>query len=85
MIHQVLGNLLELILSLVRVIMNIEWIVFVNLFKMLIWYLVRWKIIFAIEFQSRGLLHDHGLLCVQNAPTLGVLETEEIECFEINI
>ncbi len=42
-------------------------------------------IIFIIEFQSRGLLHDHRLLCVQNGPTLCVLENEEIECFEINI
>jgi hypothetical protein len=42
-------------------------------------------IIFIIEFQSRGLLHDHRLLCVQNGPTLGVLENEKIECFEMNI
>jgi hypothetical protein len=35
---------------------------------------------FIIEFQSRGLLHDHGLLWVQNAPTFGVSKNEEIEC-----
>jgi hypothetical protein len=37
--------------------------------------------VFITKFQSGGLPHDHGLLCVQNAPTFGVSKNEEIECF----
>jgi hypothetical protein len=37
--------------------------------------------IFITEFQSRGLPHDHRLLCVQNAFTFGVSKKEKIECF----
>jgi hypothetical protein len=74
-------KLLEMIVSLVHVIMNIEQIVFVNLFKILIWYLVVKYYFFIIKFQSRGLPHDHWLLWVQNAPTFGVSKSEEIECF----
>jgi len=36
---------------------------------------------FIIEFQSRGLPHDHGLLWVQNAPIFGVSKNEKIQCF----
>jgi hypothetical protein len=46
MIHWLLRNLLEMILSLVHVTMNTKWIIFVNLSKILIWYLVWWKIFF---------------------------------------
>jgi hypothetical protein len=36
---------------------------------------------FRRKFQLGGLLHDHGLLWVQNAPIFGVSKNEKIECF----
>jgi hypothetical protein len=36
---------------------------------------------FITKFQSEGLLHNHGLLWAQNAPTFGVSKNEKIECF----
>jgi hypothetical protein len=36
---------------------------------------------FMNEFQLGSLLHDHGLLWVQNAPTFGVSKNEKLECF----
>lgn len=75
--------MLETILSFVHVILNIEWIVFVKLFEILIWNVVRWKIFFLItKFQSKGLPHNHGLLLLKNTFKFHVFfKNENIEFF----
>jgi hypothetical protein len=37
--------------------------------------------IFVIEFQNHGNEHDHGLLCIKDAPIYGINRNEEIEIF----
>jgi hypothetical protein len=36
---------------------------------------------FITKFQLRGLLHDYGLLWIENAPRNDVFQNEDIECF----
>ncbi len=36
---------------------------------------------FVIEFHSRGLAHDHGLLWVKNAPQYNISSNKQVENF----